>query len=169
MNGYPGQDPPGDFHASGQGWGAQPQQGGGPGVGQSPEQGAVSGGTPGGTPGAYPPATYGQTPHEQPGQMPMSPPQQGSVNDSALLLKDLSGTAIVAFVLSIFFPGVGHMMVGQVLKGIVILLVVIVTCGVGYMVALLIAADVMCVAQARRFRPVGPWEFFPEHVRVLGV
>lgn len=82
---------------------------------------------------------------------------------------DLETNDVVAIVLSFFFPGVGHMMLGQVKKGIVILVAVILTCGLGYVLALLAVVDALCLAQTRKVRQVDDWEFFPDHKRILGV
>lgn len=76
---------------------------------------------------------------------------------------------IVAIVLSFFLPGVGHIMLGQKTKGIVILAVTILTCGVGYIASVLVALDAYLVAQVIKERPVGDWEIFPEHKRLLGM
>jgi|APLow6443716910_1056828.scaffolds.fasta_scaffold1252014_1 TM2 domain-containing membrane protein YozV len=84
-------------------------------------------------------------------------------------LATLETNDIVAIVLSVFVPGVGHMLLGQTVKGIAILAATILSCGVGYLVSLLIAADALCVARVRKERPVGDWEIFPDHKRLLGV
>ena len=81
---------------------------------------------------------------------------------------NLETNDIVAVVLSVFLPGVGHMILGQVVKGIVILAVSICTC-VGYLASIVVAADALCVARMRKERPVDDWEFFPEHKRFLGI
>lgn len=76
---------------------------------------------------------------------------------------------IVALVLSVVFPGVGHFLLGQTKKGIAIIAAVILSCGVGYLVSILIAVDAYCVARIRKERQVGEWEFFPEHNKLLGI
>lgn len=82
---------------------------------------------------------------------------------------NLETNDVLALILSFFFPGVGHMILGQVTKGILIVAVVIMTCGLGYLAMLFAVVDVLCLAQARKVRPVGDWEFFPDHKRILGV
>lgn len=76
---------------------------------------------------------------------------------------------IVALVLSVIFPGVGHFMLGQSKKGIAIIAGVILSCGVGYVVSLLVAVDAYCVARVRKERQVGEWEIFPDHNKLLGI
>lgn len=73
----------------------------------------------------------------------------------------LDGNDIAAIILSGFVPGVGHMMLGQTVKGAVILGATILTCGMGYILAMLICVDAYYVARARKYRPVGEWEFLP--------
>lgn len=85
-------------------------------------------------------------------------------NSSSLETND-----IVALVLSVVFPGVGHFLLGQTKKGIAILAGVILSCGVGYVVSILIAVDAYCVARVRKERQVGEWEIFPEHNKLLGI
>ncbi len=70
---------------------------------------------------------------------------------------------ITAIILSIILPGVGHMIIGQPLKGIVIFAAVMASCGVGYVISVLVAIDAYLVARTRKLRPVGPWELFPEY------
>jgi len=74
----------------------------------------------------------------------------------------------LAIILSLFLPGVGHMMLGQVVKGIVIFAVTVCTCAGGGLLLVAVALDAFCVARALKERPVGDWEFFPQHQRFLG-
>ncbi len=69
---------------------------------------------------------------------------------------------ILAVILSIFFPGVGQMMLGQTTKGVVVLLVTVFTCAVGGLLSIAAALDTYCVAMAKKKRPVDDWEFFPD-------
>jgi TM2 domain-containing membrane protein YozV len=80
----------------------------------------------------------------------------------------LDAVDIVAVVLSVLAPGLGHIILGQALKGVVILALVVASCGVGYLVAAVIALDAYLLARARKQREVGPWEIFPERRRTLG-
>jgi len=85
------------------------------------------------------------------------------------LFANLETNDMIAIVLSVFLPGVGHLMLGQKMKGLAILAAVIFSCGAGYIVSLIIAADALCVARIRKERELGEWEIFPEHKRLLGV
>lgn len=79
----------------------------------------------------------------------------------------LDGTDIVAIVLSVLAPGLGHVVLGQVMKGLVIMALVIASCGVGYIASAFIALDTYMVARARRVRDVGDWEIFPDYRSAL--
>lgn len=81
---------------------------------------------------------------------------------------ELDFTDFIAVVLSIFAPGLGHVILGQVAKGLVIMALTILSCGAGYIVSALIALDAFMVARARRTREVGDWEIFPEYRVVFG-
>jgi TM2 domain-containing membrane protein YozV len=76
--------------------------------------------------------------------------------------RELDVYDIVAIVLSVLVPGLGHVMLGQTAKGVLILALVVASCGVGYLVSALIALDAYCVARARKVRQVSDWELFPE-------
>jgi len=81
---------------------------------------------------------------------------------------ELDVVDVLAIILSVLAPGIGHIVLGQVLKGVVILALVIASCGVGYLVSAIIALDAFMVARARRVRQVGDWEMFPDH-RTFGL
>ncbi len=112
-------------------------------------------------PGYQPPGpqqNYGQPPGYQPPGGPMmyhSGPAGGTSTP-------LEGNDIVAIVLSLFLPGVGHMILGQTTKGIVVLLVSVLTCGLGGLLLAAVALDAYAVATAKKRRAVGEWEFFPD-------
>ncbi|MFW5739688.1 MAG: hypothetical protein ACOC1F_04920 [Myxococcota bacterium] len=91
---------------------------------------------------------------------------------------ELAGTAnygtldshdVLAVILSVFLPGIGHIMLDQKTKGLVILAAVIASCGVGYLVSVIIALDAYLVARVRKHRAVADFECFPEHERYLGI
>ncbi|MBK7584862.1 MAG: hypothetical protein IPI67_32315 [Myxococcales bacterium] len=75
---------------------------------------------------------------------------------------ELDATDFFAIVLSVLAPGLGHVVLGQVAKGLVIMALVIASCGVGYIVSAIVALDAFMVAKARRRRAIGDWELFPE-------
>ena len=81
----------------------------------------------------------------------------------------LDATDIAAVVLSIFAPGLGHIILGQTLKGLLILTVFVASCGLGYLVSTFIALDAYLVARVRKQREVGSWEVFPEHRQMVGI
>jgi TM2 domain-containing membrane protein YozV len=91
------------------------------------------------------------------------------MNEQGGPLANLETHDILAIVLSVVLPGMGHILLGQKVKGLTILAGVIISCGVGYIISLFIALDALCVARVRKERPVGEWEFFPDHKRLLGV
>ncbi|MFP4599619.1 MAG: hypothetical protein ACLFVJ_15270 [Persicimonas sp.] len=95
--------------------------------------------------------------HPQGGQYDQPPVHQPGSNKPKLENND-----IIAIVLSVFFPGVGQMMLGQTTKGIVILAVSIFTCAAGGLLSIGAALDAYCVAMARKKRPIDDWEIFPD-------
>ena len=78
-------------------------------------------------------------------------------------LGSLNGKDILAIVLSLFAPGLGHVVLGQTLKGLTIFALVLATLGVGYLVGFVAALDAYLVAKALKCRTVGLWETFPEY------
>lgn len=138
----------------------QPQQGFGQAPGpaqQAPYQGAPHQGPPNQGPpnqGAYPPQPQG------PGGYP--PQQMTYQPNTAMSTNQLDNNDIIAIVVSIFFPGAGHIMLGQTTKGIVIIAAMILTCGLAAIAWPVVIIDAVMVAQARKKRPVGEWEFFPK-------
>jgi len=81
----------------------------------------------------------------------------------------LEGKDIAAIIMSFIVPGVGQMMLGQVKKGVAILVGTILTCGVGYVVSILIAVDAYLLAMAVKEREVGEWEILPDHKKYLNM
>ncbi len=152
-----GNDPFGN--GGGGDWGNQP--------GGQPGQPGGQPGQPGGQPGqpGQPrnddvDMNYGQ-PLSQP---PSQPPNQQLQPTS----NKLENEDIVPIVLSAFFPGVGHMMLGQATKGIVILLVSIFTCGGAGLVWIAAIVDCYLLAMTRKYRNVDDWEFFPDMNKHFG-
>lgn len=77
---------------------------------------------------------------------------------------ELEGGDFAVLLLSFFLPGSGHIMLGQTLKGAVILGIVIFTCGAGYIMNLLIVADAFfCLAKKKEHGALEDWEFFPNY------
>jgi TM2 domain-containing membrane protein YozV len=80
-------------------------------------------------------------------------------------LASLDSTDLLAIGLSLLLPGAGHIILGQTVKGLVILLLVFATLGVGLLVSVVVALDCYLLAKARKQRTVGDWEFFPQTAR----
>ncbi len=76
---------------------------------------------------------------------------------------------ILAVALSIVLPGVGHMIMGQTAKGLVILAAVLLSCGVGFLASFLLALDVYLIALASKDRQIAGWEFFPDYKKHLNL
>ncbi|MEM1347280.1 MAG: hypothetical protein AAGI01_01905 [Myxococcota bacterium] len=75
---------------------------------------------------------------------------------------ELDSNDIVALVLSVLLPGVGHMILGQTTKGLAILVMAFFTCNYGMVGLAFVLYDAYMVAIARKARPVDDWEFLPK-------
>lgn len=60
-------------------------------------------------------------------------------------------------------PGLGQMIMGQTVKGLVVLGVALVTCSGFGLLSIASMVDAYLVAMAQKRRPVGEWEFFPDY------
>lgn len=80
----------------------------------------------------------------------------------------LENDDLIAIVVNLFFPGVGQMMLGQTVKGIVILVVSVFTCGGAGLLWIAVIIDAYLVAMTRKYRQLGDWEFFPDINKHLG-
>lgn len=77
---------------------------------------------------------------------------------------DLETNDIVILILSFLLPGVGHLMLGQTMKGLVILAAIIFTCGAGYIASILVVADAFfCLAKKKEYGQLEDWEVFPNY------
>jgi TM2 domain-containing membrane protein YozV len=108
-----------------------------------------------------------QQPQQPAPQAPSVAPQPGQMQQQAKIKHTLETNDMIPIILSIFLPGVGHIMAGQTMKGLAIIAGVIFTCGVGYTISLLVAADAYFVVMCKKDRPVGDWEFFPDYNRYI--
>jgi hypothetical protein len=95
---------------------------------------------------------------QQGGQMQAQPPSQAPQSGG----DDLETNDIIAIVLSFFFPGVGHMMLGQTTKGVVMLAVFLFTCGGLGLLPFASVFDAFLLAKTVKYRAVDDWEFFPD-------
>lgn len=94
-------------------------------------------------------------PDQYPGPRRGGPPTGGGGTN-------LETSEILAIVVTFFIPGVGQMMLGQTVKGLVILGAAIFTgCGLG-LVSIASVLDAYLVVMAKKRREVGEWEFFPD-------
>lgn len=74
----------------------------------------------------------------------------------------LENDDIVKLAISFFLPGVGHLMLGQTVKGIVIFLLFVFTCGFGGLINIAILLDTYLCLMTQKYRQLGDWEFFPD-------
>ncbi len=133
--------------------------------GTAPFDGSVQ---PPGQQGAPPPGPAPQQPqqpypgYQQPG--PGGYPQQQMTYqpNTAMTNTQLDNNDIIAIVLSLFFPGAGHIMLGQTTKGIAIIAAMILSCGIAAIAWPVVLIDVVMLAQAKKKRPVDDWELFPK-------
>lgn len=79
--------------------------------------------------------------------------------NQAMTTQSLDNNDIVAIIVSALFPGIGHMILGQVSKGITLFICSFLSCFIIYPIIII---DAVMVAQARKKRPIGDWEFFPK-------
>ena len=157
--GEPWEEPKPLHHVSDDEWGTAPP--------------ANQGQRPGGAPDPYGQPSYPPQ-HQQPyaqqppqGQRPYANQHSGHMthqpNHYLQPSGEMDSNDVLAIVLSVIFPGVGHMILGQVTKGIVILAATYLTCGVGYFLCAIVAIDAYMVAKVRKTRPVEDFEFFPKN------
>lgn len=113
-----------------------------------------------------------QQPQPQQPQQPVQQPtndwqQPGAQGQLQKVRHKLENEDIIAMVASFFFPGLGQILLGQTKKGALILAAMILTCGTGYIITLLVVADAYFVAQCKKDRPVDDWEIFPDYNRYM--
>lgn len=129
---------------------------------------ANQGQRPGGAPNPYGQPNYQQQGQQPPqGQRPYPNQQPGHMthqpNHYLQPSSDLDTNDLLAVIISVIFPGAGHIMLGQMTKGIAILAATYLTCGAGYILCALVAVDAYMVAKVRKTRPVEDFEFFPKN------
>lgn len=150
---------PKPIHQVDEDWGQAPMDGS---VNAPPHQQPYRQGPP-----QQPQQPYGapQQPHGAP-QRPGQPNQQliyqGYPNQAMTTSTSLDTNDIIAIVVTCFFPGIGHLMVGQTSKGIAIFAAMILTCGIAAIAWPIVMIDLIMVAQARKRRPLADWECFPK-------
>ena len=87
------------------------------------------------------------------------PPHRGLVPHGRA---KLDGHDVVAIVINFIFPGVGQMILGQPMKGLVMLIASFMTCGGLGFLWLVAVVDAYLCALAAKHRPLEDWEFFPD-------
>lgn len=141
-----------------------------PGAGQpgAPQPGAPQPGAP--QPGPGQPQTPapglgdpGQTAPQQGGFAPTGAAQNDLVHQKKGGADKLETNDFVAIAVNFFLPGVGHMILGQTTRGIVIFALFIFTCGGWFILQLAAMADAYFISLTQKYREVGDWEFFPDH------
>lgn len=74
---------------------------------------------------------------------------------------DLSQEEIIA-VIAALIPGLGQLLLGQTVKGLVILGIALLSCAGMGLLSVASVLDAYLVARAKHRRAVGEWEFFPD-------
>ncbi len=74
----------------------------------------------------------------------------------------LQSDQIIA-VIAALIPGLGQLLLGQTVKGLVLLGVALITCSGMGLFSLASVVDAYLVAKAQQYREVGEWEFFPDY------
>lgn len=112
---------------------------------------------------APPPLPAAAAPPPVPAAAPPAPPPRAQPPGGAVPGGPPSSAAnpVLCAVLSLFFPGVGQMLAGQVAKGVVILAIAFFTAYGACLLPFLAAFDAYQIAQRRqRGETVGEWQFF---------
>ena len=75
--------------------------------------------------------------------------------------QDLETSEVIAVVAAVI-PGVGQMLLGQTVKGLVLLGIALLTCSGFGLFSVASIVDTFLVAKAKHRRVVDEWEFFPD-------
>lgn len=89
-------------------------------------------------------------------------PQTYQTGSPAVMTNPDLDTSEVLAVIAAAIPGLGQMMLGQTVKGLVLLGVAIFTCSGFGLFSVASIIDAFMVAKAKKRRTVGEWEFFPD-------
>lgn len=90
------------------------------------------------------------------------PPQPYGGDTPATVNNQDLETAEVLAVIAAVVPGLGQMLVGQTVKGLVLLGIALLTCSGFGLFSVASIIDTFLVAKAKHRRAVGEWEFFPD-------
>ena len=66
-------------------------------------------------------------------------------------------------VIAAIIPGLGQLLLGQTVKGLVLLGIALITCSGMGLFSVASIVDAYLVAKAKQNREVGEWEFFPDY------
>ena len=118
---------------------------------------------------AMPPVNTG-APQQQSYQPPQQaglqshPPQQTQMVTGG---NKLENDDVIKLVVSFFLPGVGHMMLGQTVKGIAVFVFFWATCAGGGLWYVVVLLDMYLCIMASKERKLDDWELFPNHQKLL--
>ncbi len=90
------------------------------------------------------------------------PPQTYRTGSPAVIENPDLDTSEVLAVIAATVPGLGQMLLGQTVKGLVLLGFALITCSGFGLFSVASIVDAFLVAKAKKRRPVGEWEFFPD-------
>ena len=99
-------------------------------------------------------------PHQAQG-MPQQNPNMvpaNTINSGSLDTNDIVAMALTFFIC----PGIGHIIAGQTVKGIAIIVTTIFTCGLAGLMWPIALVDLYMVLVAKKQRTLGDWDFFPK-------
>lgn len=106
----------------------------------------------------------------QPGQQYQhQPPAPRQTTTPATTGDDSLDTRDILCVIAALVPGLGQMLLGQTAKGLVLLVLSIVTACVGGLISVASVIDAFLVVKAQKKRPVDDWEFFPDFKEGFGL
>jgi hypothetical protein len=80
---------------------------------------------------------------------------------------ELAREDLLMVVLSVFVPGLGHLLQGFTKRGLLILGASVMTCCTLGVLNVGSAFDLYCISLTKKYRQIGEWEFFPDMERHL--
>ena len=118
----------------------------------------------------YPPSGQPQTDrYSDPSTPRHQPPASYDGGPPATTGDESLDTNEIIAIIAALVPGLGQMLMGQTVKGLVLLGVSLLTACFGGIISLASVVDAYLVAKAKQRRPVGDWEFFPDWRETLNV
>ena len=92
---------------------------------------------------------------------PVAPPPSSGGYPSPQSSRQLETSEVLAVIAAVV-PGVGQLLLGQTVKGLVLMGVAMLTCSGMGLLSVASIFDALLVAKANHRRVVGEWEFFPD-------